>query len=71
VAKNKLKAFLAEMARDPQKWAEFEEDPDAAMAAAGLSKSHQAALKSRNADKIRKALGAGPRAFMCILIRFK
>jgi hypothetical protein len=69
-ASETLKSFLVELGRDPKKLAAFDQDPDAAMAAAGLSKSHQAALRSRKADRIRKALGAGPRAFCCILIRF-
>jgi hypothetical protein len=68
---NKLKQLLLELSRDPKKWAAFEDDPDGVMAAAGISKAHQAALKSRNVARIRKALQAGPRAFMLLLLRLK
>jgi hypothetical protein len=71
VADNKLKKFLKDAAQDPAKWEAFEADPDRAMTAAGLPKTAQAALRSRHPEKIRKALGAGARAFMIIIIGFK
>jgi hypothetical protein len=68
---NKLKQLLVELSRDSKKWAAFEADPDGVMNAAGIPKAHQAALKSRKVERIRKALGAGSRAFMCLLLRLE
>lgn len=68
---NRLKKFLMDLAQDPKKWVEFEEKPDEVMAAAGLSKAHRDALRSRDSDRIRKALGAGPRAFIVAIVGFK
>jgi hypothetical protein len=71
VADTKLHKFLKQAAQDPRAWDAFENDPDGAMTAAGLSKSDQAAIKSRKPERIRKALGAGARAFIIVIIGFK
>jgi hypothetical protein len=66
-----LRDFLSDIARDPERWAEFEENPEDVMNEAGLSQRDQEAVLSRDPEKLRKALGAGPKSFLIIIITFK
>jgi hypothetical protein len=49
---SQLPVFLANLAIDPKQQLAFEQEPDALMAAAGLSESERAAIKSRNSAQI-------------------
>jgi hypothetical protein len=49
---SQLPVFLANLAIDPKQQLAFEKEPDALMAAAGLSEAERAAIKSRNSAQI-------------------
>lgn len=49
---SQLPVFLANLAIDPKQQLAFEKEPDAFMAAAGLSESERAAIKSRKSAQI-------------------
>jgi hypothetical protein len=53
---SQLPAFLTSLAIDPKKQLAFEKEPEALMAAAGLSESERAAIKSRNSAEITEIL---------------
>jgi hypothetical protein len=53
---DKLRAFLVELATQPQRLGEFIKDPDAAMKTAGLEAEDQTLLKSGNATAINARL---------------
>jgi hypothetical protein len=52
----KLTHFLAKLATEPREYARFLKDPETYMRKAGLSKTNQKVLKSRNRKKIEAAL---------------
>ncbi|MEG4960560.1 MULTISPECIES: hypothetical protein [unclassified Microcoleus] len=49
---SQLPVFLANLAIDPKQQLAFEREPDALMAAAGLSESERVAIKSRKSARI-------------------
>ncbi|NEP00716.1 MAG: hypothetical protein F6K58_19025 [Symploca sp. SIO2E9] len=49
---NQLLLFLTDLAIDPNKQRAFEKEPEALMAAAGLSESEQVAIKSKDSLQI-------------------
>ena len=53
-----LANFLKSLATNKGAIDDFKENPDAAMAVAGLSKSEIAAVKSKDPSVVRAALGA-------------
>ncbi len=48
--------YLVKLDTNPKEAVAFKRNPAAAMTAAGLSKKHQAILRSRNPGKIREAV---------------
>ena len=48
--------YLVKLDTSPKEATAFKKNPKAAMAAAGLSRKHQAILQSRNPRKIRQAV---------------
>jgi hypothetical protein len=63
--------YLVRLETSPKEAVAFKRDPAAAMRAAGLSKKHQAILRSRNPAKIREAVFAEQpfTAALCPIIR--
>jgi len=65
----KLAAFLVKLSKDPQLRGRYRRNPHGTMKAAGLSSAHRAAVRSGNATRIRKALGAqGPPGCLFIVV---
>jgi hypothetical protein len=58
----KLQDFLVDLASDPERMKRFAEDPGSELDQAGLNADERAALVSRDAAQLRRALGKGDRA---------
>jgi hypothetical protein len=56
---NELTNFLIELSSDPGARARFQEEPETAMSAAGLSEEQQAAVLSEDPNRIRDAILPG------------
>lgn len=72
MAESKLYDFLRDLNDDTNKLTEFENDPEAAMDAAGLASEEKEAVKSGDEERIMRQLGAegaGQVAFRVIRIR--
>lgn len=64
-----LASFLAKLSKDPALRGRYRRNPHGTMKAAGLSSAHRAAVKSGDAKRIRKALGAqGPPGCLFIVV---
>lgn len=63
--------YLVKLDTSPKEAIAFKKNPKAAMAAAGLSKQHQAILRSRNPKKISEAVTVEQpfTAVLCPIIR--
>ncbi len=63
--------YLVQLDTNPQEAIAFKKNATAAMKAAGLSKQHQAILRSRNPVKIREAVFAEQpfTATLCPIVR--
>jgi hypothetical protein len=59
---DRLKNFLIAFAESPRKRVEFDEDPDAVLARSDLSPEEQAAVKSRDKQRIGALISPGMRA---------
>lgn len=55
--KRKTAQYIAELTAAKEKLDAFNRDPDAAMEAAGVPHEHREALKSGDAEKIKRHLG--------------
>jgi hypothetical protein len=62
-AKKTPKAFLTELAKDPQKLAEFIRDPEGAMKNAGIKSKDHVHIKNAIAKHVHDKLTAFPEAF--------
>ncbi|WLA39759.1 hypothetical protein QNJ95_44205 [Bradyrhizobium elkanii] len=72
MAESKLYEFLRELNDDSNKLTEFENDPEAAMTAAGLTNEEKEVVKSGDEEQIMRQLGAqdaAQAAFRVIRIR--
>ncbi len=66
--KTPLVDYLVDMELDARKATAFRKNPEAAMAAAGLSRKHRVVLQSRNPSRIQRAVFA-ERPFEAALCR--